>query len=340
MMAISFEVLAIGVGLSFVLRWRSEEQGWQDWASIVLLGLIVGSLRWLNSWDYPPFLLLAIVAVVISERQAEGGLAGTAIRLGLKLALLAGVSVLAYKPFLDAYQAPTSGVQPAPEQTPIDQYLAHFGIFAVLIGVWLVFLATRALRWTGLLQAMDMTELSPRGTIILSGLALVLGGLVFAGGVLLAYDQPLVAFLLPIFVLVGVLAIRELWLRRPDGGLRLYLLAVVGLGLGLSMGVDLVTLNGDIQRMNTVFKFYLHTWIVFALVASFAAWYLLFVLWLPALQSVSRPVLRLSAIGARQLGSRRPALSRRRDLRAAERPLRRAAADPGWHGLHAERRLC
>jgi YYY domain-containing protein len=296
MMAIAFEVLAIAAGLSLVLRRRGEEQKWQEWGTIVLLGLIVGSLRWLSSWDYPPFLLLALAAVAISERHAEGGLAATAIRLGLKLALLAGVSILAYKPFLDAYQAPTSGVQPAPEQTPIVQYLAHFGIFAALIGAWLLFLAVRVLRWTGLLQAMTMTELSTRGTIILSLLAIVLGSLVFAAGVLLTYDQPLVAFLLPAFVLVAILAVRELWLRRPDGGLRLYLLALAGLGLGLSMGVDLVTLNGDIQRMNTVFKFYLHAWIAFALVASFAAWYLLFVLWLPALRSVSRPALRLSAM--------------------------------------------
>ena len=49
------------------------------------------------------------------------------------------------------------------------------------------------------------------------------------------------------------------------------------LGFGLSLGVDLVTLNGDITRMNTVFKFYIHAWVVFALAASYAVWYLAFV---------------------------------------------------------------
>jgi uncharacterized membrane protein len=77
-------------------------------------------------------------------------------------------------------------------------------------------------------------------------------------------------------------------LRRPDGGLRLLVLAMIGLGLGLSMGVDIVTLKGDIVRMNTVFKFYLHIWVVFALAATFAVWQLVFVFWRPALTGPSR----------------------------------------------------
>ena len=68
--------------------------------------------------------------------------------------------------------------------------------------------------------------------------------------------------------IVVYLALRELRLRRPDGGLRLFVLALIGLALGLSIGVDLVTLNGDIERMNTVFKFYLHVWVLFALVVD------------------------------------------------------------------------
>jgi uncharacterized membrane protein len=79
----------------------------------------------------------------------------------------------------------------------------------------------------------------------------------------------------------------------------LLLLSMIGLGLGLSMGVDIVTLDGDIQRMNTVFKFYLHVWVLFALAAAFMTWQLMFVLWRSAF-SASR--VRLPGITA-QLGA-------------------------------------
>jgi uncharacterized membrane protein len=46
--------------------------------------------------------------------------------------------------------------------------------------------------------------------------------------------------------------------------------------------VDLITLDGDIDRMNTVFKFYIHIWILLALAGAFGVWYAFSVLgWRP-----------------------------------------------------------
>jgi YYY domain-containing protein len=290
LMAIPFEVLAVGVSLSLVLGHRGEQRGWQEWGVVALLGLIAGSLRWLNSWDYPPFLLIAVVAVAISERRLEGGAMAATKRLVLKALLLVGLSYLLYVPFLDSYQAPVSGVHATPETTPVHQYLAHFGLFAVAFGLWLAYLAARALKPSPLLTYLTTSEtLSDRSRAWLTITGLVAGSVLIVMLVLIADGRPLVAFLLPLLVLVAYLALRELRLRRSDGGLRLFLLSLVGLGLGLSAGVEFVTINGDIQRMNTVFKFYLHIWVVFALVSSFAVWSLIFVYWRPALEARPAP---------------------------------------------------
>ena len=127
---------------------------------------------------------------------------------------------------------------------------------------------------------------------------------IFAMFVLLDEGKALVAALVPVLVVVVLLGVREVMLRRKDGGLRLLVLAMIGLGLGLSMGVDVVTLKGDIVRMNTVFKFYLHIWVVFALVATFAVWQLVFVFWRPALTGPSRgPLWATASTGLVALGA-------------------------------------
>ncbi len=302
MMAIAFQILAIGIAAALVLGVRGERGSWREWVIIALLGLVVGSLRWINSWDYPPFLLLALAALVISERGAEGGWGAMLRRLLLKAALLTGVSFLAYQPFLANYQSPVSGVIESPETTPIQQYLAHFGVFAAVIGAWLLFQVWRTLRSYRLLRFASGGWRQPVSSRQDASQLLLAGALLFffcaLAFLLVDRGNSFVALLLPALVIVGYVAVRELCTRRPDSGIRLFVLALAGLGLGLSMGVDLVTLQGDIVRMNTVFKFYLHTWVVYALAASFVAWHLAFVSWRPSLAPTAKRVSRFAAAGA------------------------------------------
>jgi len=61
--------------------------------------------------------------------------------------------------------------------------------------------------------------------------------------------------------------------RRPqlDVG-RLVAAGLFLLGFGIAGGVDVITVENDIQRMNTVFKFWLQSWQYFALAGGFAIW--------------------------------------------------------------------
>ena len=52
-------------------------------------------------------------------------------------------------------------------------------------------------------------------------------------------------------------------------------LFMVGTGMVLTLVVELVVLHGDIGRMNTVFKFYLQVWTLFAVSAAAALGWLL-----------------------------------------------------------------
>jgi YYY domain-containing protein len=306
MMAMPFSILAIGGSLALALGIAGERGAWREWLLVALVGLIVGSLRWLNSWDYPPFLLLAVAAIVIGERRLEGTLARSGVRVAGKTLLLVGLSFLLYYPFLANYHQPVSGLIAAPETTPLHQYLAHFGVFLAAIAAWLLYQLIRSVRsdpggvvvrrgrkggpaeaWRTYEGLPSLSQLWVSAMLTVTGVAIALAFLYAVRG------DTVIAAMIPVLAVVTYLALRELGSRRPDAGVRLFVLAMLGLAFGLSLSVDLVTIKGDIQRMNTVFKFYLHIWMLLGMVAAFAAWYLLFVAWSPSLPRATREPLRL-----------------------------------------------
>jgi YYY domain-containing protein len=62
-----------------------------------------------------------------------------------------------------------------------------------------------------------------------------------------------------------------LLLGRPEQSIiRRLVLFVIVLAWGLTLGVEVMVLKGDIGRMNTVFKFYLQVWVLWALAAAVA----------------------------------------------------------------------
>ena len=75
------------------------------------------------------------------------------------------------------------------------------------------------------------------------------------------------------FFLALSLVLMAWWLAhrsRLEAPAHLFMLAMVAVALGIGMGVDIVTIGNDIDRMNTVFKLYLNAWVLFGIVAAVA----------------------------------------------------------------------
>jgi uncharacterized membrane protein len=78
-------------------------------------------------------------------------------------------------------------------------------------------------------------------------------------------------------VLAVALALAIRWLADAvsrEAPVQLLLLGMLALALGVGIGVDFVTAERDIDRMNTVFKFYLNAWVLYSVVGGVGLWQL------------------------------------------------------------------
>jgi YYY domain-containing protein len=289
MMTLPYTLLALGLALNIVRspsasRERRESRGGAWWRNasevltLALLALTIGALWPMNTWDFPTYTALAGAALLIREVARRGrldwpGLWAAAWRLGV--VVVAGR--LLFQPFHSNYGAAYFGAELwKGSRTGLKDYLLIHGFFLfVLVTYLLVELVkgqghnalVRRLRlplrhWRrygraqSLLEALVRPAASLRLGISLSTVAFVL--------VLVAILlRPVIGIALGLIVLTALL----LFSTRPDPR-RQFLLCMIGLGLLLTAAVEVVVLKGDISRMNTVFKFYLQVWVMWAVASA------------------------------------------------------------------------
>ena len=275
LMVIPFTLLVIGLGLNLVVGIR--EGGW-FWCSavVVCLGLALGSLWVINSWDYPSYAVLAAVLLGLAmylERAApllRGVLSATLF------SAVVGISILAFLPFHQTYETFDAGVAASKWRTPIGSYLAIHGLFLFVVLTFLLVQTHRSLaacfkgRWWSTKVA--QTESNAQDGRAWKRVYLLIG---FALAVyLMAAGFWTAAMLAALLTLTGLSLWEVLKSGEADRNYRAVPLGLLGMALAIGFGVDFVRLDGDIGRMNTLFKLYLQAWVLFGLAAGFMLWYL------------------------------------------------------------------
>lgn len=293
--ALPFTVLCIGICAALILGIKSRAGRDSFWNSeqllrIVVLGIAVGALRLLNTWDYPTYLLLGAAAIAVGEYLAQGGLSSLMLlRTGFKTALVFIVGYVAFLPYHLYYETFFSSVERTTNTTPLWQFLAITGLFVFVIGSFYLWQSRRVLASTlsAIRPAFDslVDTLSERRTnpapqvgpwtllaLIVSALAAgyVLTALAYgygAGGTMV--------FAIALIALVVVVGLSALANPRPETPVTLFVSLMAGTALALVLGLDIFRVEGDIERMNSVFKFYMQVWVLLALAAAYMVWRLL-----------------------------------------------------------------
>ena len=181
---------------------------------------------------------------------------------------VAAVGYLVFLPFHQNFELFNNGLELSKTRTPFWRYLAIHSIFVFLLLTWL------AHHWRGGLLAIRraaVAVLERRGAawIGLQVLAAVAAGGLFAS-MLAGYATA--AITLGAAMVLGAVGLVTALSFRPESR---YIYAAIGIAaaaLLLGGGVDLITVEGDIGRMNTVFKFYLQAWVLLALASAYFAW--------------------------------------------------------------------
>ncbi|MEO8285531.1 MAG: DUF2298 domain-containing protein [Chloroflexota bacterium] len=307
--ALPFVLLAVSTAFALGKRRVIRVKSWRDgvppgleaWVTVVLAGLIAGSLYTINTWDFPTYLLAMLLCLGVPYLAAgrRQGLGWRWLQPYLVQALL--IVVFGIGLFLPFHLTFKSLVGGGPVQIPanlaniplVGWLLEKLGSlvlingadktivgFLVIFGIFLVPL----LVWLGFEFASYFRRRAAAGEDIQRSLYLWAGFLVLTLLAAFLFRFPLLALLLPIVTVSLTMAWKEP--RRTE---RNIVLILVGLAALIGLVIEVVYLRDNFQtRMNTLFKFYYQIWILWALAAAYGFWRVLFAAFGNVSERVSR----------------------------------------------------
>ena len=135
-------------------------------------------------------------------------------------------------------------------KTPLWAYVDIYGLFLFVTVSVLLWETSRWLRHTSVKVLRGRRRAAQRAAIVL-----ILAGLFTIG--LGAADYQVALIVLPLVAWIAILFF------RPGQSLAMrFMLALIGLALSMTLGVEIIVIGGDIGRQNTVFKFYIQAWLL------------------------------------------------------------------------------
>jgi YYY domain-containing protein len=293
LIALPVALLVVAWALSVVLgRAWSRNEGkrspLQVGLGFLIGGLAIGAMYPINLSDIYTYLPLGMAAIGYAVWRYYPGLDhqqdawATTKRLATTLAGIVLIAVLSntlYQPYSQWYAQGYSEVETwSGSHTPSLQYLTHWGLFFFVIISWLFY---ETIDWMASTPASSLRKLEPYRGLILSALLLI-ALLVLALGIPLPLNSAegvtmpvglgihVIWFVLPTAAWAAVL------LLRPSlSDKKRYVLFLIGTALMLTLVVEIISVRGDIGRMNTIFKFYMQGWTFLAASAAAAFGWLL-----------------------------------------------------------------
>jgi YYY domain-containing protein len=259
--------LAFGWMLSLLL-WPVAERKWsRRIINLIAAGLIFGIFRASHTWDFPTFLGMGgLVVLWDAWRTRTGSIKNTILIIIVYELAFLGIAAAFYWPFTEWFKTEYASLQLwEGRRTPLIDYLFVFGLtlfvmISLLIRDLASTLKTGFQHWISVTSHRDVSSFwhIKRYLIILISIAVLI--------LLWDLDYEVLTFGLPI--LAGIVYL--VFIKKELSTLRRITWILFGIGLSITLFVEIFVLQGDTGRSNTVFKFYEEAWFIFGLAISLA----------------------------------------------------------------------
>ena len=279
---------------------------------LAILGIAVGSLAPLNTWDLPTYIIVAAAAILFAEFLAHGGLTLLVLlRAGVKTVFMIAVGFAAFLPYHLAGETFYNSIESTTNTTVLWQFLAIFGLFVFIIATFTIEeLADSARRYANALrrklsQLYDVLDsadaavhtgvarnavavgnadnaTAPRNSVNGDApisttwlFAAIAGALLVGIAITAAFSGVVgstVPFALALSLLLAAIGIGVLLRDKPDAAQLGFALLLALVALSLVIGLDFFRVEGDIDRLNSIFKFYLQVWVMLGIASAYLLW--------------------------------------------------------------------
>ncbi len=252
-MNMTFFGLMLGLAVFVVERSRRSQP---VIVLVAAMGALTAVVRMVHTWDLPAVGAIGGASIII------GAIIGTGPRWWrvrdafIRLVAFGVAHLVVSAPYRSNNQATDTGVHRAESQTNLDDWIAHWGVFLFVGAAYLV------VRLTQLFAARTMTSIVAAPAILCGfvGIHLLVGSVAAWAFVGLSLAASVLLFE------IG---------RQQVSTAHTIVAACWLLGFAVLVAVEIFTFNADIARLNTVFKFWLQVWHLFAVATAFSAMWLL-----------------------------------------------------------------
>jgi YYY domain-containing protein len=282
-----------------------------DWGLFGLYAFALGALGFLNTWDLPIYLGLAVLAYGVGRYsggdEAVGQVLQRMVVLGLGLAV---VGALLYAPFYIGFSSQAGGILPyLLPPTRLVQYVVMFGplLFAAAWFLVAQLLSREGISrtWGAVARSWGIVAATP---LLVVGLAIAVTALTESGrrflqgtlsdpqirevigftgpsaaarAIILARlrDPWLFLVLSLLIALAAVNVLRSRRTQREPGQLPAstqFATLLLLCGLALTFAVEFVYLRDSFGvRVNTIFKFYYQAWVMLGCASAYGVWWVM-----------------------------------------------------------------